>query len=237
VFVFAGALFIASGLAAAFFRESRDREEVGSHAVRSSWREAFELFRTDRNLRLLAWIAALSGSMMTLFPHYQALGRMRLGLGYDSLVPWIIAQNLGVALFSLPAGWVADRVGNRRVLKWLMFGLCTVPPLALWLSMQGGMGSAWFFIVFALLGLTPVSMRTFSNYTLELVDRRRQPHYLAVVSMAMAGPAVLASLAVGVLIDWAGFEIAFWLVTICQITAFYLTFRLIEPRRQGFRNE
>lgn len=235
VFVFAGALFIASGVAAIFFREDPDHDVPDRESSLSSWREAWSLLRSDRNLQLLAVIAALFGSMITLFPHYQALGRMRLGLGYDSLVPWIIAQNVGVALFSLPAGWIADRMGNRRVLKCLMFGLCLVPPLALWLSMQGAIGTAWFFVVFALLGLTPVSMRTFSNYTLELVDRRHQAHYLAIVSMGMAGPAVLASMAVGILIDWAGFELAFALVTACQVAGFLLTFRLIEPRRQPSR--
>jgi predicted MFS family arabinose efflux permease len=89
--------------------------------------------------------------------------------------------------------------------------------------------------VFGLLGLTPVSMRLFSNYTLELVDRANHAHYLGVMSMALAGPAILASLAVGVLIDMMGYEVAFWLVSGCQVVAFLLTFRLIEPRHKSLQ--
>ncbi len=238
IFGFAGLLFVASGIAAIFFREEADRSTAGpdrklQHLLRDSW----QVLRTDKNFRLLAIIAALSGMMLTLFPHYQAVGRSRLNLGYDSLVPWIIAQNLGVALFSLPAGWIADRLGNRFVLMSVMCGLCLVPPLALGLSQAGSEGAQWYWLVFGLLGLTPVSMRLFSNYTLELVERANHAHYLGVMSMALAGPAILASLAVGVLIDFLGYDVAFWLVTACQVVAFLLTFRLIEPRNKSLRVE
>ncbi|MEZ6093809.1 MAG: MFS transporter [Pirellulaceae bacterium] len=168
--------------------------------------------------------------MMTLFPHYQSVGRSRLNLGFDSLVPWIVAQNLGVAVFSLPAGWLADRYGNRIVLKVLMGGLCLVPGLALYLSGQGAWGAAAYFIVFGLLGLTPVTIRTFSNYTLELVEREHHPRYLSLLSLFMAGPAVLGSLLVGSLIDRWGFEPAFYTITATQVLGFLICFALVEPR-------
>lgn len=236
IFGFAGLLFVASGVAAIFFREEPDRSTAGPDRKlqRLLW-DSWHVLRNDKNFRLLALIAALSGMMLTLFPHYQAVGRSRLQLGYDSLVPWIIAQNLGVALFSLPAGWIADRLGNRFVLMSVMCGLCLVPPLALGLSQAGSFGAQWYWLVFGLLGLTPVSMRLFSNYTLELVDRANHAHYLGVMSMALAGPAILASLAVGVLIDMMGYEVAFWLVSGCQLVAFLLTFRLIEPRHKSLQ--
>lgn len=232
VFAFAGGLFVVAGAVACLFQETADDSKPVAFAPRRLVSDAWSTLREDSNFRLLALIAALFGAMMTLFPHYQDIGRTRLGLGLDSLVPWIIAQNIGVAAFSLPAGWIADRVGNRRVLKWLMAGLCLVPVLALVLSTSGAVGRQWFWLVFAFLGLSPVAIRTFNNYTLELVDRPDHPRYLAMLNLAMAGPGVLASLLVGLAIDVFGYEPTFSLIVVFQLVGYLLCFRLLEPRRR-----
>ncbi len=230
IFLFAGVLFCVSGLIALLFRETPDLDPQPRETLRMQLGSAIRVLFRDRNFLILSITAALFGMMMTLFPHYQAVGRERLKLGFDSLVPWIIAQNLGVAIFSLPAGWLADRRGNRVVLKLLMSGLCVVPMLSLFLSKMGDWGSACYFLVFGLLGLTPVTMRTFSNYTLELVAREHQPQYLSLLSLFMAGPAMLGSLIVGSLIDYWGYEPAFMLVTAGQFIGLGCCFLLLEPR-------
>lgn len=231
IFVFAGLLFVVSGFAALLFRETDDVLGNPGFNLRGLVVDSVQTLQEDSNFRLLALIATLFGVMMTLFPHYQDLGRTQLGLGLDSLVLWIVAQNLGVAVFSLPAGWIADRVGNRRVLKWLMAGLCLVPALALVLGASGKAGQVWFFLVFGFLGLTPVTIRTLNNYTLELVDRGRHPKYLAILSLAMAGPALFGSLLVGWFIDLFGYTPTFLAITAFQMVGYFLCFRLIEPRR------
>ena len=59
-------------------------------------------------------VAMAFGSSLALFPHYQALGRSnRLSLSFDNLMMWVVIQNMGTALFSLVAGPIADRRGNR----------------------------------------------------------------------------------------------------------------------------
>ena len=232
VFAFAGGLFVVAGAVAWWFREAVDEPHAAAFKPRQLVADAWSTLHGDSNFRLLAVIASLFGAMMTLFPHYQDVGRTRLGLGLDSLVPWIIAQNIGVAAFSLPAGWIADRVGNRRVLKWLMAGLCLVPVLALVLSSSGAAGQRWFWLVFAFLGLSPVTIRTFNNYTLELVERPDHPRYIAMLNLAMAGPGVLASLLVGAAIDLFGYESTFSVIVIFQFVGYLLCFRLIEPRRR-----
>ncbi len=68
-----------------------------------------------KTLLWLAPVAMLFGTSMILFPHYQALGLEQWDLPLHNLVPWLIVQNAGVALFSLVAGPLADRRGNRRV--------------------------------------------------------------------------------------------------------------------------
>jgi hypothetical protein len=106
-----------------------------------------------------------------------------------------------------------------------------VPILSLWLSTSGQFGTRWFFLVFGFLGLSPVAIRTFNNYALELVDRPQHPRYLAMLNLAMAGPGVVASLLVGLAIDLIGYEPTFTVVVLFQFVGYLLCFRLIEPRR------
>jgi hypothetical protein len=113
----------------------------------------------------------------------------------------------------------------------LMGGLFLVPLASLYLSRLGSVGAFWYFMVFALLGLTPVAIRTFNNYTLELVDRDQHPKYLSLLSLFIAGPAVLGSLAIGALIDFSGFDFAFSFVSALQLLGFGLCFLLNEPRK------
>lgn len=235
IFLFAGVLFIAAGVMAIFFQEEPDQPETQRLTLGRQLREGLGVLRTDRNFRLLSVTSMLFGMMMTLFPHYQAVARERLNLGFDSLVPWIIAQNLGVAIFSLPVGWIADRRGNRLALKLLMGGIMFIPIVALCLANGGELGGKIYFIVFAMVGLTPVAIRTFNNYTLELVERDSHPKYLSLLSLFMAGPAVLGSLVIGYLIDRTGFELAFGIVALGQVIGFILCFFLTEPRTPSVR--
>lgn len=230
IFTFAGCAFVIAGFLSLFLKESRDDLKRESFSVKGVFRSSFTILKEDQNFRLLAIIGALFGLSLTLFPHYQALGRERLEVGLDSLVPWLIAQNLGVACFSLPAGWLADRFGNRLVLRLLLCGLTVAPLLALILSAQGESAKGLFIWVFVLLGLTPVSFRTFSNYTLELANREQQPRYLSTLSLCIAVPTMLLSSLLGLAIDYIGFSPVFIFVVVCLMSAWFLTIRLREPR-------
>lgn len=230
IFTFTGVLFLLGAVSALAFREQRDNFSPTPFSLRGLSVDTVMVLRNDRDFRRVAITAALFGMMMTLFPHYQAVAISRLDLDLGSLVPWVIAQNLGVAVFSMPVGLITDRFGNRLALRFVMLGLCLAPVAAIVVSRIPGASEHWFLLVFGLLGLTPVTMRTFNNYTLELTDRSSQPRYLAILSLMMAGPAVLGSVAVGLLIDWFGYEPTFAFVTACQLAGFAMTWWLAEPR-------
>jgi MFS family permease len=151
-------------------------------------------------------------------------------LGLSALIPWVIAQNIGAALFAIPAGWLADRYGNRLVLQSIMLVLCIAPVLALLLARMGDAGQPWFNLVFCLLGLTPVTFRVFNNYTLEVTHNSEHPRYLSTLSLIMAGPAILTSSFFGALVDWISFEFVFGIVVLCIFVGWLLTFTLEEPR-------
>ena len=217
IFLFTGTCFVVTAGITLLLRERPDEPTDAGIAWRAILRAVGPTLRADRNFFRLALIASAFGMGLTLFPHYQALARGRLELSLTALVPWVIAQNIGAAGFSIPLGWLADRFGNRLVLQIEMLILATTPLLAILLSRVGS-GPYWFMGIFFLLGLTPVTMRTFSHYTLELANRQHQPRFLSTLNLALAGPVILTSSAVGWLVDRFGFELAFGLVMllICQ---------------------
>ena len=233
IFFFTGMTFLGAAVVGLFLKEAPDENQIQRRGGKDLLLAAFETFKTDRNFRRLAVIAALFGMYLTLFPHYQRLGRDRLDLGLSALIPWVLAQNIGAALFSIPTGWVADRYGSRLVLQLIMVVLCVAPVLALAISWGAELQPAWFTVVFGLLGLTPVAMRFLNNYTLEIVSRDEHPRYLSTLAFAIAAPPILLSPLVGALIDSVGFELIFAIVTGCVFTGWLLTFTLAEPRKSS----
>ena len=230
IFAFTGFAFLIAGGLTLLLKEPEDTPTGTKRTSLDLFKMSLATLVADKNFRLLAIISSLFGMSMTLFPHYQAVGRGELELGLTALIPWVIAQNIGAAVFSIPAGWAGDRFGYRLVLRVLMLALCLAPVLALLLSRMGSLAQPFFIAVFCLVGLTPVTMRVFSNYTLEIVEPKYHPRYLSTLSLCMAAPAILTSSLLGLLIDWFGFEPVFGLVIALMFCGWLLTFGLDEPR-------
>ncbi|MEM7454186.1 MAG: MFS transporter [Planctomycetota bacterium] len=231
IFGFTGSVFLVAAIVALFFREPAvapvsDRKDRASELFSRAWKALKE----DANFRLLAIASAMFGMSMTLFPHYQSLARENLDLTLKALVPWVIAQNIGAALFSIPAGTLADRLGNKVVLRFVLITLCFAPILAMLLTWFGTPGQNSFWIVFVLLGLTPVTMRTFNNYALEITDADNHPLYLSTLGLCMAGPAILTSILFGWSVDLFGYAPLFIFVTGLIFTGWWLAGKLEEPR-------
>ena len=233
IFAFTGGMFLLAAGIAMGFRESPDLPGPSRRSLSGLLKDSAKTLVVDPNFRRLAIIAGLFGMSLTLFPHYQRLARDRFELELSALIPWVLAQNLGAAAFSIPAGWAADKFGTRLVLRWMILVMCVAPLLSLALVHLPAAGQGWFTLVFALLGLTPVTMRIFNYYTLEICDRHDHPKYLSTMSLAMALPPVLLSPLLGALVDWISFEFVFLGATLCVGIGFWLTFGLREPRHDG----
>ena len=131
IFGFTGALFIAAAVTTTRLAECDDQFKRPVRRKIETLYASGRIIFGNTNFRLLALTAALFGMSMTLFPHYQSIARARLNIGFDGALSWIIAQHVGASLLSVPAGWMADRFGNRRVLRILMGAACIAPTLLL----------------------------------------------------------------------------------------------------------
>jgi len=225
IFGTTGAMFIIAGIFAAFWVERSDENTSPARGPLQLLAASWKTLRLDRNFLLLAVIAGLFGMSLTLWPHYQRLGRERFDLDLTALIPWVLA------LFSVPAGWVADRLGVRIVLRTMLLVVCLVPLGALALAMYPEAGKFWYTLVFGMLGGTPVAMRMFNYYTLEIADRDKHPGYLSTLSLAIAAPPFFLSVFIGWLVGRVGFEFVFLMVVACMLTGWVLTFWLKEPRQ------
>ena len=231
IFGFTAACFLSSTLIVLRLKE-KAVDSPQKAAGRTVQIAAFwQCFKNDRHLRGISVVSACLGSSLILFPHYQAIARERLGLGLEHIVLWLVVQNVGTALFSIPAGWLADRSGNRFVLR-LCTGLLLVGPiLAWWLSKHPGSVTTGFASVFFFVGLTPVCIRVVSNYALELTSAEQHPRYLSLLGLFTGVPVMVLSPIMGILVDWVGFDVVFGSIISSTAVGWLLTFRIIEPRQ------
>jgi len=231
LFGFCGTVFCAASLITTLLAEPRDDFQEPRNNTWRHFTRSWQLVREDANFRRLAVVAMLFSTVLMLFPHYQALGIDELGLSLKDLMLWVVVQNAGTAIFSLVAGPLADRRGNRLVVQILILCAMATPLLATFLATLGGeRATQLYFLVFIPLGLTPVTFRTMNNYTLEICGREDHPRYVSTLNLCIAAPIVLFSPLVGLLLSLTTFEFVFLLGAGVILVCGLLSMRLIEPR-------
>ncbi|MCA9077099.1 MAG: MFS transporter [Planctomycetaceae bacterium] len=240
IFAFVAGGFVAAALLLKWLIEPPDeRIATPRRTPRHHFSSAWQVYRQDRSFRRAANVGMLFIGSILLFPHYRWVAAEQLGTSSTDMVGWVIAQNLGVGFFSPIFGTIADRHGNRIVMRLEIFAGAMVPLLAI--IMASGFvpnGGDWYWIVFAFLGLVPVTIKTIFNYTLELADETEHPRYLSTMRICFAVPFVISPLA-GLLLDlfpadskFTGVGILFGTVSCLMLIGGILTFRMAEPRHR-----
>lgn len=229
IFGFASGCFFLSALATLFLVEPPDHFEQAPQTPWQHLLDAWQPIRTDANFRRLAVVTATYGVSLILFPHYQAVARHDLGLSLEQLLWWLILQNIGVGVFSFVVGPIADRYGNRLVLNMLMLGLCGAPLLSLLLSWYGQEVPWMYNLVFVMVGLTPVTIKTLHNYTLEICPPADHPRALSSISLCMAAP-LLLMLPLGGLLNQDRLDVLFMVSIGLIMFGWCISLTLLEPR-------
>ncbi len=239
VFIFGmtGLGFILAGTVCIFIDEPVDKLAKVKIGWRHHIQEAWRIWSTDQDFRILAVAAMLFVMIQLAFPHFQLLGKQALareGVDVQShgfhLMIWVVSQNAAVGIFSLISGLIADRWGNRLAIRIQVFAVSLAPVGALLLG--SGLiddGVRWYGIVFFLLGLAPVTFSTLNNYVLELAVTSDHPRYVSTLSVCMAVPFCFSPL-VGALLDHFGFPVVFTCITALIALGGAMTFWMSEPR-------
>ncbi len=233
IFLFNGSAYVIAGLMANLCHEQPD-EQLAARSARSPWWtpfvRAWRTFRYDQRFRRAAWMATMFMTGLLLFPHYQAMARVMLGTSDLDIVWWVIAQNISVGVLSPVFGSIADRCGNRLALRIAAFLAALTPLIAVLLASPWfPFGRQWFWITYVFLGITPVTMKTIANYTLELVPREKHPQYLSTMTICYTVPFLLSPL-LGAVIDYIPWQVPFLAISGTIACGGLLTFRMAEPR-------
>ena len=236
IFAFTGICFWIASLLTILLAEDHDHHDKSSpsHPFVAQF---FHILKTDRQFRYLAVIAGCFGCSMVLFPHYQALYRDTLETSARSfslreMISWVALQNAGTVGFSVVSGLLADRLGNRFVLRGLMSLITLVPVLAIILAGHPELARRYFFIVFIILGATPVVIRMMNHFVLELVPAPDHPRYLSCLSLSIALPVIAGSQIIGILLPIVGFMPLFLGVSGLVLVGTIFTLLIGEPRKR-----
>ncbi len=232
IFLFPGILIALAAALAWCFDEKPDVQPKVRRKKKNGFVEVYEALRDDQNFRRLAYVALAVGCSILLFPHYQNLGLQGMRLELSQLMWWVVVQNVGTGIFSIPMGTIADRGGNRLVLQIFLLGLVAAPLLAVLLFYFEI--SQWYVFVFLLVGLTPVVIRTLQNFTLEICCKEDHPRYLSTLNLCLAAPMCFSPL-VGACVDLFAPAVVFGCVAACVLAGWCVTFTLIEPRNSPHR--
>ncbi len=235
------ASFFAAGLLALLFDEPASDQAVENVGLGSFTREAWRLIVDNANFRRLVWVVTFYYMVLILFPHYTSFASARLGIGREAFVLWVVVQNLMNAFGSAVVGPLADRRGNQTAICFLIFLAAATPLVAIALAhlpeVLAVWGAATYWIVFVLLGFTPITQRIIANYALEISPASQHPLYLGTLNLAQGLPLLLSPFA-GWLIDLTSFEVVFAGGAVAILAGGMLSRRLVEPRTtEAFRQE
>jgi len=236
VFLSAAILFTVSGVLCLFLRETRGgpfEENSLSCGLRRRMRTSF---RCHPNLGKLFVVAIVFSITLTLTPHYQAFARDQLHLGSNQLFLWVIAQSGSVGVFSVLAGALADRYGNRLTLAVLIFGSALAPGWSLTLYYLPWFADSSVWLTFVALAFSTLVPRVAANYALELVPEEDHPAATALLQFGMTLP-LFASPLLGQLSESWGFRPLLYGAIIVSLATGGATFVLPEPRHRVARRE
>ena len=136
----------------------------------------------------------------------------------------------GQAVASLTMGYVADRVGHKRMMVAGAVGLLAANGLAFAAT------QVWHvYLVFLFASLNQAAMTVSDlNLALEYAPERERPTYIALAMSLVAPFAFVSPLIGGLLADAAGYRAVFVLAAVCAaVYAAALVLLVRDPRRRG----
>lgn len=233
IFAAVALVFVVAAAVLAPAVEPADNFKEHSTNLWQKFHAAWRAIRSSGDAQSAGILAALMSVNFMLFPHYQAIAREQFGLGLGAMMMWVCIQNGATAVVSLVAGPMADRLGNKAALHFAVLGLSVAPAAVLvLLAAPTDIAARWFWVVFAPIGFTPVSVRLLFNYALEISPAEDHPKFVSAIGMCLAMPVIVGSPTVGWLLGVAGSGWVFAGGLVLLLTAGAQTLRLSEPRRR-----
>lgn len=199
-------------------------------------RRAARLATRDHNYgRYLHLRVAIAAANFAL-PFYAVYARRMLSAPEGMVGIYLMGSTLVSVLSNLVLGQLADRRGNRLLVRLAALTILLPPATALIIVSLPDWGldkSAIFTLVFMFQGLhVTASGIGSSNYLLELASSVDRVLYVG-FAHGVVGLALFASPLGGAIADWLGYEELFFFSLVCGLIAVVSALRLEEPRKKN----
>lgn len=208
----------------------RDIESL-PHADTSLSKSILDILRRDRPFRwfLITRNLFQFGSMAFAFYIVYAVRRHGMGEATAGIMTGVLLISQTVANPLL--GWLADRMGRRKVFIGGASAACFSALLAFLLP-----NLDFFFLVFILAAFANTTFWTIGMaYTLDFGTESERPTYVGMANTLIAPSAILAPLVGGWIADALGYQATFLFASVCSVlTVLVLRFFVTEPRAAQF---
>ena len=242
LFLIAGVLFIAASVCLFFMKEPPlSSERTEQMPLREFARLARELMLTNPDFRRAVGLWFLCNFIFSCLMFYATFGIECVGAeAWKPMVAGLlVAQTMARAFSAVIMGQLADRWGNRLVMRILSFALVAWPLMGVVLSRYATPEHPWYWApVYLMVGVVIPLGPICENYILEVTPVERHSSSLGIANGLMVGVA-FGPLAVGALIDgfWfipaCGHRAVFTGIAVLMLAAIYFSMRLGEPRFQA----
>lgn len=226
------ALFLCVFVCNLIIREPSYPLPVKRDKVAHYFKNAFSLFRTDRNFRkivLVGWTYSLGAAM---FPFYTVFAKQKLGISIKIIAYALFIQYAGVAIGNYLLGPLADRRGNRITLSWTSWLTALVPvvPLLVHRLVPMSVVGYAYLLTYFMIGISVGRETYLQNYLLEISPLERQPLFVGAANMFIALSSFFPAV-IGLLLIALPYEAVF--VGAAAFTAIggLITYSLHEPRK------
>jgi MFS family permease len=222
--------FLAAALSLSRVRERPSPHPGGDRRLRGQLARARTLVQGNPNLRRLIGVniaVAVGGAMLGFYTTY---GRASGSLNDEGIVLATLCQVFFQSVSSAILGPIADRRGTRSLMATLLWIEACVPLTALVCGSVAGLrGTAWYLMVYALIGVRFPLYQFQVNYLLEILPMRDHAVALGLTNSLMIVTGVVPIL-FGALADLAGYWTVFLIASSVVMVAATLASRLEEPR-------
>jgi MFS family permease len=149
-------------------------------------------------------------------------------------IGWMTGLLMGIKILANPLmGWMADCWSHRGVME-LGLAAATLSALLAWLAP----GANWFYLVFALTGISEVALWTLGlSMTLEFGEESERPAYIGLANTLIAPANILAPFLGGWLADMAGYPAAFLASAVGGLAAAAVFHLLVRDPVQATQSE
>lgn len=232
-FFIASIFFGLSWVALSLTREPQDTEKVIPEERTHFWDDSKKILRRDPNFSWFLIARFLSPFAIMGFSFYIIYALRRFNMNAVTAGYLTATLTISQTIANASMGWLGDKYGHR-----LMLILGAFAALASSILAWNASSIAWFYPMFALAGLTYVSIWTSGlAMTVDFGNEAERPIYIGLSQTLTAPATIIAPLLGGWIADSVGFIPTFSISIVLSIAVILiLVFLVRDPRRQNPRS-